>query len=116
MNALSIQVEHLPEQVVVVRLNGEADVFTYKSLMDVAERLSQEKPRVVIFDMAGVQFVNSLSLGCMVKLRGELKSSGGSVRMANLKPAVQEMLSKSRLHWIIPVFPDLQMAIAATDQ
>jgi stage II sporulation protein AA (anti-sigma F factor antagonist) len=114
MSQLDIHIDRT-EKHVVVRLCGEADIVTYKSLMDAAEKISQEKPKLVVFDFSELNFINSLSLGCLVKLRGELKHTGGSVRLAALKPSVSDTLNQSRLSWVIPIFPTVEMALVSLD-
>ncbi len=114
MSHLDIQITRNDTHTLIA-LTGEADVVTYKSLMDLADKLSQEKPRLVVFDMSGLSFMNSLSLGCLVKLRGELKHAGGTVRLAALNPNVSETLSQSRLHWVIPIFPTVEMALVSLE-
>jgi anti-sigma B factor antagonist len=114
MSQLNVQITRNPAHT-LVQLSGEADIVTYKELMDLADKLSQEKPKLVVFDMSGLSFLNSLSLGCLVKLRGELKHSGGSVRLAALKPNLADTLNKSRLHWVIPIFPTVEMALVSLD-
>ncbi len=114
MSPLTIQIDRTDAHV-VVHLSGVADVVTYKSLMDAADKLSQEKPKLVVFDLSQLNFINSLSLGCIVKLRGELKHSGGTVRLAALTPPVSETLNQSRLNWVIPIFPTVEMALVSLE-
>ncbi|MBI1917785.1 MAG: STAS domain-containing protein [Planctomycetes bacterium] len=61
-------------------------------------------PRLVL-DFAGIRYVTSTALGQLVGLNRAVRSAGGRLTLANLAPAVQEVLAVTCLDRLLEVCP-----------
>ena len=59
-------------------------------------------PRLVL-DFAGIRYVTSTALGQLVHLNRMVRSAGGRLALANLAPAVQEILAVTCLDRLLEV-------------
>jgi len=81
----------------VVRLTGDAGMFTGEDLVDRLLELAPCKPTAVILDLDGLSFISSLSLGAMVSFALKVTSAGGTIRAVKLQPFVREVFDRTRL-------------------
>jgi anti-anti-sigma factor len=58
-----------------------------------------------IFDLTGVDHMDSAAVGQIVKCYSRLKKSGGTLRLAGAKGMVERVLKMTQVHRVIPVFP-----------
>jgi anti-sigma B factor antagonist len=59
----------------------------------------------IIFDMAGVDHIDSAVVGQIVKSFSRLKKSGGTLRLASLTPMVQGVLTMTQVSKVIAIYP-----------
>lgn len=110
MSDLRIETE-VTEDATIVRMIGEGHLDDAKKIAEAFDALVETKPALVVVDMSGLSFAASLTMGALVKLRGQIKQGGGSLRMAALQPMVAEAFSMARLDWTIPTFPTVEQAL-----
>ena len=65
-------------------------------LIDVSKR--------IIVDMAGVQWVDSMGLGALVRLHVVSKKNGSQLQLVNVGPRVKDLLTLTNL---LPVFGEI---------
>ena len=58
-----------------------------------------------IFDMTGVDHVDSAAVGQIVKCYSKLKKVGGTLRLAGVAGMVDRVLKMTQVHKVIPIFP-----------
>jgi anti-anti-sigma factor len=58
-----------------------------------------------IFDMTGVDHVDSAAVGQIVKCYSKLKKVGGTLRLAGVGGMVDRVLKMTHVHKVIPIFP-----------
>ena len=58
----------------------------------------------LVIDFAGVEFVDSSFLGLLVHVLKRVAASGGDVRLCNLTPSIQSILSMTRLDVVFRAF------------
>src|SRR5262249_9352972 len=63
--------------------------------------LMKAPARRVVFDLAGVNFVDSTGVGIIVMCAGKLKESGGSLRVAGASGVVKNTLELCRVTDIV---------------
>ncbi len=110
-DALSVEVvKH--DDGVVVSLVGSAS-------MDLCERLNaalldvcQTKPRVLVIDLARLDFICSLGLGCIVVAYLRVTKHGGKLMLANPQPTINDMLTTTKLGGLMPVCSSIEEALA----
>lgn len=110
MSKLRIETE-ASDDATIVRLIGEGHLGDAAMIAEAFDALVADKPALVVVDMSGLSFAASLTMGALVKLRGQIKQLGGSMRMAALQPLVAEAFSRARLDWTIPTFPTVEQAL-----
>lgn len=110
MSDLRIETE-ATEAATIVRLIGEGHVGDAVQLGEAFDALAETGATLVVVDMSGLTFASSLTMGALVKLRGQLKRSGGSLRMAALTEDVAGAFSRARLDWAIPTFDTIEQAL-----
>jgi anti-sigma B factor antagonist/stage II sporulation protein AA (anti-sigma F factor antagonist) len=79
----------------LVRLAGELDLATAEELRARVRELRRE-PRLV-FDLAGVEFLDVTGLGVLLETSRLLAEHGGSVLLRRPRPMVRRMLSLLKL-------------------
>jgi len=77
--------------VYVVSPVGSLDTNTYDQLEKRLEPILQESPRLIVFDMAGLEYISSMGVRVFVKLKKQLKKTGGTVTMLRLQPQIQKV-------------------------
>ena len=94
---------------------GEARLM-YPLLSDfagsVASLLTAGDKKVVI-DLAGVNYIDSASIGCLMDVHRLLQEKGGVLRLSGLQPRVETMISMTGVHKIIDLFRDEAEAVLA---
>ncbi|WP_297619682.1 STAS domain-containing protein [uncultured Roseicyclus sp.] len=66
----------------------------------------------VILDLAKVDFLDSSGLGALVAAR-KLLGAGRVLELAGLTPAVDKVMTLTRMTTVFPIHPDAQAAVAA---
>jgi anti-sigma B factor antagonist len=66
--------------------------------------------RLVVFALGNIRFMDSSGLGSLVSLLKVLPA-GGVVRLAELSPALEKVLTRTRLNNVLPVFPTVALAV-----
>jgi anti-sigma B factor antagonist len=99
--------------VTVVTLPGEQlDAGNAKDFKrDVASLL---EPRgKVVFDLAGLQFVDSSGLGAILSCLRNLNANGGDLKLCGMSKPVRALFELVRMHKIFDIYPTKQDAIKA---
>ena len=58
-----------------------------------------------IFDLSGVSFIDSSAVGTFVRCFGELKKSGGGLRLTGVKGMVEGVLKLTQIDKVIEIYP-----------
>jgi anti-sigma B factor antagonist len=66
--------------------------------------------RLVVFALGNIRFMDSSGLGSLVSLLKVLPA-GGVVRLAQVSPALEKVLTRTRLNNVLPVFPTVALAV-----
>ena len=67
----------------------------------------------LIFDMAGVNFVDSSGMSVLVTAVKELRAKSGEVALVQITPRVRSLIETTRLHTVFHIFDDEAAALAA---
>ena len=95
----------------VVKLRGSADMTEEEPLRTELEALAKEQLPLVVLDLAELDFIGSAALSAIVY--GHLKSRHhqGQIRLACPQPAVLDVVRRTRLTSLFPVFDTLEQAM-----
>ena len=95
----------------VIRLRGSAGMAESALLRTQLEALAGEKVPVIVLDLSGLEFIGSAGLAAIV--HGHLKSREhhGQIRLAAPQPAVLEVIKRTRLTVLFPVYASVEQAV-----
>jgi anti-sigma B factor antagonist len=87
-------------------------VFGEESAMlrDTIRKLISENQRIVL-NLGGVNYIDSGGLGTLVSLYTTARTSGGSIKLANLTQRVGDLLQVTKLVTVFEVYPSEEEAI-----
>ncbi len=74
------------------------------------DELVKQQVNRVIFDFAGVEFLDSTGVGIVVMCAAKLKDSGGALRMAGATGVVHKTLDMCRVSEIVPMYGSVEEA------
>lgn len=97
--------------ILIVDCHGRI-VFGEESAMlrDTIRKLIAENKRIVL-NLGGVNYIDSGGLGTLVSLYTTARTSGGSIKLANLTQRVGDLLQVTKLVTIFEVFDNDEQAI-----
>ncbi|MDE7163369.1 MAG: STAS domain-containing protein [Clostridia bacterium] len=75
----------------VVALTGEIDSATSEDLYAEVAAMYQNDKKDVVFDCAGLEFIDSTTLGTFVKIFKNLKADGHRLILKNLRPRIKKL-------------------------
>ncbi len=75
----------------VVALTGEIDSATSDDLYDEVAAIYQNDKKDVVFDCAGLEFIDSTTLGTFVKIFKNLKADGNRLILKNMRPRIKKL-------------------------
>lgn len=67
--------------------------------------LMQKGEKKVVFDLSGINLMDSTGVGILVSCFGRMKKSGGELRLVVVPGKVQEVLSMTMVDKVLHVFP-----------
>ena len=102
-----------PDGAVIVRLLGEADLHTAPSLRDALADAHQTESSVIVVDMTGVTFIDSMILGVLLGATRATRSQGGGsdLRIVVDDPHVRRIFEMTLLDRVLPLYDDLEIAL-----
>lgn len=98
--------------VVVVRVVGEAGITNSEELSRQLLPVVAMKPLVVVFDLEELTFIASLGLSILMEFQRGIVREGGQVRLLNPQPPVRDMLRKCRLDTVLLIIDSIEQAPA----
>ncbi|MEM8835911.1 MAG: STAS domain-containing protein, partial [Planctomycetota bacterium] len=67
--------------------------------------------KTVVLDLAGLDYLSSFGIGCLIKLHRDVAEHGGTLRLAALNAEIEDVLVKSRLDRKFEIFGSLDDAL-----
>jgi anti-sigma B factor antagonist len=80
------------------------------SLRDTVRRMIVESKRIVL-NLADVNYIDSGGLGTLVALYATAQNAGGSIKLANLTPRVDDVLQVTKLVTIFQIYDSEEAAL-----
>jgi anti-sigma B factor antagonist len=109
--SLEIQ-QHEREGVVVLGMKGRIVVGKEATaLRDKVTELTNAGHKNLVFNLAGIDFIDSTGLGALVMCVTSMRKLGGNVKLVNLNKRNIELLVMTRLATAFEIFTDEQDAV-----
>ena len=93
---LEITIEHQPEGRVRVALKGRLDTQTHLQCEKQLEPLLTSATRVLVFDMAGLEYLSSMGLRVIMKTSKTLSAHGAKCILTRLQPPIRTVIDIAR--------------------
>ena len=100
----------------LVLVAGLPKTFDYTVCPDFQRALAphlEEAPRGLVFDLSGVEFMDSSAIGSLITVRNRLLPTGGSVALCSIADGVAKVLRIADLGKVFAIHPDVDAAMAA---
>ena len=99
------------EGIAILALKGRLTVGEASSVREKVNELVAKGKRNFIFDLGGVDYIDSTGLGALVICYTTIKKAEGIVKLLKLNKRNIELLVLTKLHTIFEVFSDEQDAV-----
>jgi len=100
--------------VCVIAPHGEARLETIAHFDRVAEEVLERGVTKVVLDMRGLSFMDSASIGSLLRLGNQMTEAGGKLVLFGLQRMIARLIERLGLHQL-PVVDDEAAALAALD-
>jgi anti-sigma B factor antagonist len=97
----------------VVRLRGDVAAEEADILRIQLTPILNKRPKMVVFDLAGLHFIASAGLGALAAIRRSLVSAGAKGRLAAIPEKLRDLLKLSGMTQLYAVFDTVDQALAA---
>ena len=86
--SLKISVTQKKPGIIVVTPEGSIDTETYASLEKEIDAVLESVPKTIVFDMEKVDYISSMGLGLLFRIKAALEEKGSSLVMVHLPPQI----------------------------
>ena len=93
---LTLEIQHCPEQTVVVRCHGRLIAGSTDVLSTAVHELIPQSKRIIL-NLAGLKHTDSMGLGSLVRLYVSAKSGGCSLELMHLSKQIQHLLGLTNM-------------------
>jgi anti-sigma B factor antagonist len=100
---MEIQTETV-ENATVLKLTGRLDASSSRNVKEIVKELSKSGDCNLVFDMSGIDFIDSTGLGSLVAALRSVDKKGGEIKIAGLRERVRIVFELTRLHRIFDIF------------
>ncbi|WP_411824850.1 STAS domain-containing protein [Leptospira sp. 'Mane'] len=105
--------ESKTNDIIVLKLFGNLDMLNAGILKErIRESFAQNEYKF-IFDLEGVNFIDSSGFGLIMSLNDKLAESGGGLRIANVSKTIQQIFRISKISSVILIFESLDEALSS---
>ena len=109
---MTISTESMDGEVMRVILDGRLDIQGAAAI-DLKMNVLAGSSKFLLLDLTNVSFLGSMGLRSIVLPAQTVKRRGGKMALLNPSPMVEEVLKASNIDEIIPIYHDLDAAVAA---
>jgi anti-anti-sigma factor len=109
---MTISTESMDGDITRVVLDGRMDIQG-AAAVDMQMNVVAGSSKFLLIDLSRVSFLGSMGLRSLIIPSQAVTRRGGKVALFAPVPMVEEVLKASRVNEIIPVFHDLDAAVAA---
>ena len=86
-----VKIEGLVDGQLKINLSGDIDLGNAEAFYQTVTDAYKTTPASITFDCAGLQFIDSTTLGTFVKILKALKVDGFAMKLVNLQPKIKKL-------------------------
>lgn len=109
---MTISTESMEGDITRVLLDGRLDIQGAAAI-DLRMNVLAGSSKFLLVDLSNVSFLGSMGLRSIIVPAQAVRRRGGKVALFGPVPMVEEVLRASNIHEIIPIFHDLDAAVAS---
>ena len=109
---MTISTESMEGGITRVILDGRLDIQGAAAI-DLKMNVLAGSSKFLLVDLTNVSFLGSMGLRSIVVPAQAVRRRGGKVALFGPVPMVEEVLKASNIHEVIPIFHDLDAAVAS---
>lgn len=109
----SVSSERLDDDLGVVTLSGEVDIFTAPRFKDALVELLDDGVRRLVVDLAAVTFIDSTALGVLIGGVRRVHAAGGAMTIVVTTRPVERVLTVTGLDRVFSMHETREEAVAA---
>jgi anti-sigma B factor antagonist len=110
---MDTKVETTDSNITIMTLLGDVlDASNAKDFRRVASPVL-ERSKKVVFDLSGLQFVDSSGLGAILSCLRQLNASGGDLKLCGMTKPVRALFELVRMHRLFDIFNTKEEAVRA---
>ena len=101
-----IQKKQIEPDIVLLDISGR--ITLGRECQDVewaVDELIRDSKKKVVFDLSGLDYLDSTGIGILVMCCGKMTAAGGELRLASLQPRIAELMKITRLDQIWHFYP-----------
>jgi anti-sigma B factor antagonist len=103
----------IKEGVLVITLEGNLlGEHSNAPVMELITKNLEAGNKKVVFNLAGMKFINSTGLGMLMTALTKTRNSGGELALCSLPDQMKKLLQMTKLESIFPVYADEATAIS----
>jgi len=114
--ALDIRITKKKDYVYSVELKGSLDTETYQELEQELKEIINEKTKMMIFDMAPLEYISSIGIKVVIETKKTLAKRSASFAMINLQPQIKKVFEMLKILPMVDIFQDMEEADKYIDQ
>lgn len=100
------------DEVVIITVRGEIDLYNAKKLSDALESAHQEGVKNIIIDVEKVSYIDSTGIGALIKGKKIFNSADGDVKLASVQESIQDVFNRTKLDSIFKYYENIGAARA----
>ena len=107
---------HVTQHDRLTLVSGLPKIFDYTVCPDFQRLLAahlEKAPPVLVFDLSGVEFMDSSAIGSLITIRNRLLPTGGTVGLCSIADGVAKVLRIADLGKVFALHADVPAALAA---
>ena len=104
---MRLESEMLDDQILRITLDGRLDVEGTQAIDMKFTALTATKKAAVLVDMTDVSFLASIGMRTLLSCAKAVSNRGGKMVLVNPQPMVKEVMDRTGVASLIPVYDDL---------
>jgi len=112
---VKIKHRHYPQNAEVVDIEGEIDYNTSPKLRAELQKILEQKPKTLMFNLRKVSYVDSSGLAVFIELFQKIKQYQGKLVLFNLAEGIRSVFEIAKLDSIFHLAKTEEEALAAAD-